>query len=149
MLRSFLLHNTKNCPERPSPIVPGSFSRRNLLPWMSNQMSRSNVLIQECSNFFCCDGLILTLNRDGDGCALLWRIQKAFCNAKWSLYIRRHCLLRMRTPFELQNDFSVAILGLSKFFSEGCRCDCTDKCKSRTGLAVFTAKPMQNTCCSK
>ena len=34
-------------------------------------MSRSNVLIQECSNFFCCDGLILTLNRDGDGFALL------------------------------------------------------------------------------
>ena len=29
-----------------------------------------------------------------------------------------HCLLRMRTPFELQNDFSVAILGLSKFFRE-------------------------------
>ena len=50
---------------------PGSFSRRNLLPWMSNQMSRSNVLIQECSDFFCCDGLILTLNRDGDGFALL------------------------------------------------------------------------------
>ena len=24
----------------------------------------------------------------------------------------------MRTPFELQNDFSVAILGLSKFFRE-------------------------------
>jgi hypothetical protein len=44
--------------------------------------------------------------------------QQAFCNAKWSLYIRRHCLLRMRTPFELQNDFSVAILGLSKFFRE-------------------------------
>lgn len=36
-------------------------------------MSRSNVLIQECSNFFCCDGLILilTLNRDCDGFALL------------------------------------------------------------------------------
>ena len=30
----------------------------------------------------------------------------------------KHCLLRMRTPFELQNDFSVAILGLSKFFRE-------------------------------
>ena len=29
-----------------------------------------------------------------------------------------HCLQRMRTPFELQNDFSVAILGLSKFFRE-------------------------------
>ena len=29
-----------------------------------------------------------------------------------------HCLLRMRTPFELQNVFSVAILGLSKFFRE-------------------------------
>ena len=29
-----------------------------------------------------------------------------------------HCLLRMRTPFELQNDFSVAILGLSNFFQE-------------------------------
>ena len=29
-----------------------------------------------------------------------------------------HCLLRMRTPFELQNDFSVAILGLPKFFRE-------------------------------
>ena len=28
------------------------------------------------------------------------------------------CLQRMRTPFELQNDFSVAILGLSKFFRE-------------------------------
>ena len=27
-----------------------------------------------------------------------------------------HCLQRMRTPFELQNDFSVAILGLSKIF---------------------------------
>jgi hypothetical protein len=35
----FLLHNTKNCPERPSPIVPGSF--------------------------------IITLNRNGDGFALL------------------------------------------------------------------------------
>jgi predicted esterase len=33
------------------------------------------------------------------------------------LFLRRHCL-RMRTPFELQNDFSVAILGLSKFFRE-------------------------------
>ena len=32
-------------------------------------------------------------------------------------FLRRHCL-RMRTPFELQNDFSVAILGLSKFFRE-------------------------------
>ena len=42
--------------------------------------------------------------------------QQAFCNAKWSLYIRRHCLLRLWKPFELQNDFSVAILGLSKFF---------------------------------
>ena len=30
----------------------------------------------------------------------------------------KHCLQRMRTPFELQNDFSVAILGLSKFFRE-------------------------------
>lgn len=30
-------------------------------------------------------------------------------------FLRRHCL-RMRTPFELQNDFSVAILGLSNFF---------------------------------
>ena len=29
-----------------------------------------------------------------------------------------HCLQRMRKPFELQNDFSVAILGLSKFFRE-------------------------------
>ena len=29
-----------------------------------------------------------------------------------------HCLQRMRTPFELQNVFSVAILGLSKFFRE-------------------------------
>ena len=29
-----------------------------------------------------------------------------------------HCLQRMRTPFELQNDFSVDILGLSKFFRE-------------------------------
>ena len=29
-----------------------------------------------------------------------------------------HCLQRMRTPFELQNDFSVAILGLPKFFRE-------------------------------
>ena len=38
---------------------------------MSNQVRRSNVLIQECSNFFCGDGLILTLNRDGDGFALL------------------------------------------------------------------------------
>jgi predicted esterase len=33
------------------------------------------------------------------------------------LFLRRHCL-RIRTPFELQNDFSVAILGLSKFFRE-------------------------------
>jgi hypothetical protein len=39
VLLSFLLHNTKNCPERPSPIVPGSF--------------------------------IITLNRNGDGFALL------------------------------------------------------------------------------
>ena len=38
---------------------------------MSNQVERSNVLVQECSNFFCCDSLILTLNRDGDGFALL------------------------------------------------------------------------------
>ena len=38
---------------------------------MSNQVRRSNVHIQECSNFFCGDGLILTLNRDGDGFALL------------------------------------------------------------------------------
>ena len=30
----------------------------------------------------------------------------------------KHCLQLMRTPFELQNDFSVAILGLSKFFRE-------------------------------
>ena len=30
----------------------------------------------------------------------------------------KHCLQRMRTPFELQNDFSVAILGLSKFVRE-------------------------------
>ena len=37
-----------------------------------------------------------------------------------------HCLQRMRTPFELQNDFSVAILGLPKFFSGGRRSDCTD-----------------------
>jgi hypothetical protein len=39
VLLSFLLHNTKNCPERPSPIVPSSF--------------------------------IITLNRNGDGFALL------------------------------------------------------------------------------
>ena len=37
-----------------------------------------------------------------------------------------HCLQRMRTPFELQNDFSVAILGLPKFFSGGRRNDRTD-----------------------
>ena len=29
-----------------------------------------------------------------------------------------HCLQRMRTPFELQNAFSIAILGLLKFFRE-------------------------------
>ena len=47
------------------------------------------------SNMLLCDSAIpsRSLNRDGADLKGFGISQQVFCNAKWSLYIRRHCLL--------------------------------------------------------